>query len=189
MTKLWYKATHQKDAYTSSWSAKEIVKIYLWKIVWLLFYRITPKHFFNRWRLFLLKMFGAQISGCPFVYSSSKIFAPWNLEIKHKACLGPRSEVYNLGPVIIHEMVTISQDCYICNGTHDLSKSSLPLMMGVIEIKSCVFIGAKALILPGLTIGEYAVIGAGSVVTKNVEPWVVVGGNPAKFIKQRVIKE
>ena len=86
-------------------------------------------------------------------------------------------------------MVTISQDCYICNGTHDLSKSSLPLMIGVIEIKSCVFIGAKALILPGLTIGEYAVIGAGSVVTKNVEPWVVVGGNPAKFIKKRIIKD
>ena len=65
MTKLWYKATHQKDAYTSSWSAKEIVKIYLWKIVWLLFYRITPKHFLIDGDYFYLKCLEHKYLGVP----------------------------------------------------------------------------------------------------------------------------
>ena len=51
------------------------------------------------------------------------------------------------------------------------------------------WIGARAIILPGVTIGEGAVVAAGAVVTKDVEPWAVVGGNPAKFIKKRVLKE
>lgn len=189
MKGLWYKVAFQKDAYTSSWSLSEIVKLHIWNVVWLFLYRTTPKHFFNKWRLFLLRLFGAKISGSPFVYSTSKVFAPWNLTIGHKSCLGPYSEVYNLGPVIIHENVTVSQYCYLCNGTHDLSLENLPLMIGLLELKSHVFIGAKAMILPGVLVGEYAVIGAGSVVTKHIEPYNIVGGNPAKFIKKRVIQE
>lgn len=188
MSNVWYKIENQRDAYTSSWSVSEVFKLHLWRIVWLFCYRITPKHFFNKWRLSLLKLFGAKISGVPFVYPSSKVFAPWNLSMGNKSCLGPYSEVYNLGPVVLHERVTISQYCYICNGTHDLSRSNLPLMIGLIELEKNVFVGAKALILPGISIGEYAVIGAGSVVVKDVEPWTVVGGNPAKFIKKRIIK-
>jgi putative colanic acid biosynthesis acetyltransferase WcaF len=62
-------------------------------------------------------------------------------------------------------------------------------MVGDIMIGSDVFIGAKALVLPGVTVGDGAVIGAGSVVTKDVAPWTIVGGNPAKFIKERIINE
>ena len=62
-------------------------------------------------------------------------------------------------------------------------------MVGRIDIEPYVFIGAKALILPGLTIGEGAVVGAGSVVTKDVEAWIIVGGNPAKYIRKRIMNE
>ena len=188
-SRLWLKAKNQKDAYSSSWSKKEVIRIHIWRYVWIMFYRYTPKHFFNSWRLFLLKLFGAKISGSPFVYPSSKIFAPWLLSIGNKSCLGPYSEIYNLGPVVISERVTVSQYSYICNGTHDLSLNNLPLLIGKIVINDDVFIGAKSMILPGLYIGKYSVIGAGSVVTKDVEPWTVVGGNPAKFIKKRIIKD
>lgn len=188
-SKLWTKSKHQKDAYTSSWTLKEIFMIHLWRLVWNLFYKFTPKHIFNNWRILLLRIFGAKICGHPFVYPSSKIFAPWLISIGDKSCLGPCSEIYNLGPVEIKENVTISQYCYICNGTHDLTLPNLPLLIGNIVIGENVFIGTKALILPGIAIGENAVVGAGSVVTKDVAPWNIVAGNPAKFIKKRIIKD
>lgn len=186
--RLWYKAANQKDRYSSSWSFKEVVLIHLWRVTWLILYRTTPKHFFNRWRLMLLQCFGAKISGRPFVFSSSKIYAPWLLQLKNKACLGPYSEVYNLGEVSIGERSVVSQYGYLCNGTHDLSVDNLPLMIGKIEIGDNVFMGARSMILPGLKIGDGAVIGAGAVVTKDVAPGDIVGGNPAKFIKKREYK-
>lgn len=187
--RLWYKNSSQKDAYTSAWSMREVIKIHLWHFVWLIFFRPTPKHFFNGWRLFLLKLFGAGIYGRPFVFPTSKVFAPWLLQLGHKSCLGPYSEMYNLGPVFIGAKVTVSQYSYICNGTHDLCKDNLPLMVGDIRIGHNAFLGAKCLILPGIHIGEYAVIGAGSVVTKDVPPYNIVGGNPAKFLKLRIVSK
>lgn len=187
--RLWYKVACQKDRYSSSWSIKEVALIHLWRFAWLLLYRTTPKHFFNKWRLLLLKCFGAEIDGRPFVFPSSKIYAPWLLHLKNKACLGPYSEVYNLGEVFIGDNSVLSQYSYICNGTHDLSMENMPLMIGRIEIGSNVFLGARCMILPGLKIGDGAVVGAGAVVTKDVEPWTVVGGNPAEFIKKRIIQD
>ena len=187
--KLWYKTASQKDAYTTSWNLREVIYLHLWRITWTLFYRTTPKHFFNQWRLLLLKLFGAKISGQPFVFPSSKIFAPWLLTLGHKSCLGPHSEVYNLGPVILEERVTISQYSYLCNGTHDLSLENMPLMIGKMVIGNNVFIGAKSLLLPVIKIGRYAVVGAGAVVARNVDEYDIVAGNPATFIKRRIINK
>lgn len=187
--RLWYKMDKEKGDMTTSWTIKEVALLHFWRVIWILFYRTTPKHFFNGWRLLLLKMFGAKINGRPFVFPSSKVFAPWMLTIGHKSCLGPETEIYNLGPVILGEWVTVSQNSFLCNGTHDLAYDHFPLMIGRLIVANHVFIGARSLLLPGINIGEYAVIGAGAVVTKDVEPWTIVGGNPAKFIKKRIIKE
>ncbi len=189
MQNLVYKSPTQKDPYTSSWSLKEVLGIRLWQIVWLLFFRTSPKLFGRYWRVFLLKLFGAKLTWDVFLYSSSKVYVPWLLKMKSRSCLGPNTEIYNLGPVEIEERVTISQYSYICNGTHDFSNSRSPLLVGYIKIHNDVFVGARSFIMPGVEIGEFAVIGACSVVTKNVEPWAVVVGNPAKFIKKRVINE
>lgn len=186
MSKVWLKVAYQKDAATSSWSLKEAMGIRLWHMVWLCLFRWTPKKM-NFWRLFLLRLFGAKLENV-FIFSSARIYIPWLLEMKKDACLGPYSEVYNLGPVYFGENSVLSQYSYICNGTHDLSTLRLPLMIGEITIGRNVFIGAKALILPGISIGDGAVIGAGSVVTKDVEAWSVVGGNPAREIKKRNLK-
>lgn len=186
MGNVWLKAIYQKDSNTSSWSVKEALGIRVWHIVWLLLFRWTPKKL-NPWRLFLLRLFGARLEKV-FIFSSARIHIPWQLEMKKGACLGSYSEVYNLGPVCFGEKSVLSQYSYICNGTHDLSTLRLPLMIGRIDIGAYVFIGAKALILPGVSIDEGAVVGAGSVVTKDVEAWTVVGGNPAKEIKKRTLK-
>lgn len=189
MPKLKYKVKNQKDPYTSSWTLKEIIGIRVWNVVWFVLFRTSPKLLCRHWRIFLLKLFGASLDWNVFIYSSVKIHVPWLLTMKNRSCLGPNVEVYNLGPVLIEEKTTVSQYVYICNGTHDLSNLRSPLMVGNIVISENVFIGAKAFIMPGIQIGNYAVIGASSVVTKDVKEYDIVGGNPAKFIKKRVIHE
>lgn len=186
-SKLYKKNDRQQGRNCSPWSLKEAVLVRVWSFVWLLFCRWTPKRL-NFWRLFMLRVFGANITGNPFVYSSAKIYAPFLLTLADDSTLGPLSEVYNLGPVVFGERVTLSQHACICNGTHDLSDPSLPLLVGDVGIADDVFIGARAFIMPGITIAQGAVIGACAVVTKNVEPWTVVAGNPAKFIKERVLR-
>lgn len=176
----------QADAYSSPWTVGTRLGGVLWAIVWLLLFRPTPKPL-SPWRVLLLRLFGARVTGTPFVASSVRIKFPWNLTLEDRACLGPDAEVYNLGPCILRARSTVTQRVYLCGGSHDLSLPALPLITGTIEIGADAFVGAQALVLPGLRIGEGAVVGAGSVVTKDVEPWTIVAGNPAREIGKRTM--
>ncbi len=183
--RVWVRA--QGDRFTSSWSLREKAGMALWRLVWLAAFRPTPRQLW-RWRNFLLRLFGAKISGSPFVASSCYIWIPWQLTLEDKACLARCSEVYNLGPVTLGRRCVVTQYVYLCAGTHDLSDLEvLPLMVGAIDIGSEAFIGTRAIILPGVVIGEGAVVGAGSVVSKDVPPWTIAAGNPCKPIRPRVV--
>lgn len=182
--RLRLKAAHQKDKDTSSWPFGEAVAVRIWEVLWYLFLRWTPKKF-NFLRLAMLRLFGARVHGHAFVFSSARIYAPFNLELFEGSCLGPRTNIYNLGKLILGARSVISQEAMICGGTHDLSSRRMPLMVGDVEIGSDVFIGARAIVLPGVTIREGAVVAAGAIVAKDVKPWAVVGGNPTRFIKHR----
>jgi putative colanic acid biosynthesis acetyltransferase WcaF len=177
----------QKDWGTSPWSLSDRIRGAVWRIAWAILFLPTPKPC-NAWRVALLKVFGCRVSGQPFVASSARIEKPWYLTLKDKACLGPRSEVYNLGPVTLLARSTVAQQVYLCAGTHDLSDPKLPLVVGPIVIGEDVFIGARALVLPGVTIGTGAVIGAGAVVTKDMPEWMVCAGNPCRPIKERLFE-
>ena len=139
----------------------------------------------NPWRLFILKVFGATISGIPFVHSTVKIQIPWHLTMKHRSCLGDRSNAYSLGKIEILEGATVAQEVYLCTGTHDFEDPSLQLITKPITIGKNSFIGARAMILPGISIGEQAIVGAMSVVSKDVPDHQIVAGNPAKNIGER----
>ena len=102
--------------------------------------------------------------------------------------VGPRSTLYNLGELKIGKRTIISQDVYICGGTHDYTDLTYPLVIRNIVIGDCVWIGAGAFIGPGVTVGDGAVVGARAVVVKNVEPWTIVAGNPARVIKKREVR-
>src|SRR5262249_48735618 len=110
---------------------------------------------------------------------------PWHLTLEDRACLAPDCEVYNLARCTVRARATVTQRVYLCAGTHDLSREELPLVVGPIEIGEDADIGAEAMILPGGEIGAGAAVGAGSVVTKDVEPWTIVAGNPAREIGTR----
>jgi putative colanic acid biosynthesis acetyltransferase WcaF len=174
----------QASAYASPWPLRVRLGIALWAVVWRLLFRPTPKPL-TRWRLWLLRCFGAKVSGRPFVDASAVIKMPWNLEIEDRACLGPRSEVYNLARVTLRERCTLAQEAYLCAGTHDFSQRHLPLVVGPIVVGADAFVCARAFVLPGIVIGAGAIVGACAVVTKDVTAWTIVAGNPARPVGRR----
>lgn len=177
--------THdQASAYASPWSFRARLGMALWSIAWKILCSWTPKPF-NLWRLFILRCFGAKIAGLPFVHSRARIPIPWNLQLAHRACLGDRAHAYCLGMIVLGEGCTIAQEVYLCTGTHDFSSPRLPLQTAPIVVGKEAFVGVRALILPGVNIGERAIVGAGAVVPKDVPSHAVVAGNPAKVIGTR----
>ena len=161
----------------------------LWSVFWFLLARPFPRRVANGWKLFLLRLFGAKLHSKSVVYSSARIYIPWNLEMHEYACLAPEVDCYNAAKISIGAHATISQKTYLCAASHDITKSSNPLLTAPIIIKDQAWVGADAFIGMGVTVGQGAVVGAKAAVFKNVEPWTIVGGNPAKFIKKRVIND
>jgi len=155
----------------------------LWTLVFPFFY-FSPRIFFG-WRRFLLRLFGAQIGKNVHVYPTSRIYLPWNLTLGNDVSIGESVIIYNLGPVYIGDRATVSQRAHLCAGTHDYQDPLLPLCRLPIEIGDQAWICADAFIGPKTVIGEGAIVGAASVVVKDVAPWHIVGGNPAKFLKMR----
>ncbi|MEM6334240.1 MAG: DapH/DapD/GlmU-related protein [Planctomycetota bacterium] len=177
--------THeQATAYVSPWSKADRAAMVAWWLVAAVLFRPSPK-FFARWRNALLRRFGARLEGLPFVSQTAVVRIPWHLTMHDRACLGEHAEVYNLGPVTIGARATVAQHVYLCAGTHDFAVEHLPLVTAPIVIGADAFIGAKAIVLPGVTIGEGCIVGAGSVVTKDTKPWHIYAGNPARPIKER----
>jgi putative colanic acid biosynthesis acetyltransferase WcaF len=177
----------QNSPYDSPWSVSKRIKIVAWEYIWMLLCSWTPKPA-NAWRLFWLKLFGCTIYGKPFVHQRARIQIPWNLILHDRACLGDRANAYTLGVIEILEHATVGQEVYLCTGTHAFDKPEMNLITAKITIGKNVFIGARAFIMPGITIEDNAIIGTSSLVTKNVAINSVVAGNPAKHIKYRTIE-
>ena len=171
-------------------SLKNKITRMIWYIVRFILFRPFGTKLFNPWRILILKIFGAHIQWDSGVYSSVKVWAPWNLYMGHNAWLGPDVICYNAAPVIIENDVTVSQYSYLCTAGHRtdiLNNKGDGLIVSPITLKKGTWIGTRAYIGMGITVGEFSIVGATASVYKDVEPWTVVGGNPAKPIKKRVI--
>jgi putative colanic acid biosynthesis acetyltransferase WcaF len=178
------KTMPQAGPYASPWTWRERAGFMLWRVTWAVFCRLTPKYLI-RWRNVILRAFGARVRGRPFVAPTAVIKIPWNLELHDHACIGPYAQVYNLSQVVLETGCTIAQEAYLCGGTHDFEDPRLPLVVGPIVVRKDAFVGARAFVCPGVEIGEGAVVGACAVVTRDVDPWAFVAGNPARFLKPR----
>ena len=174
----------QESPYQNPWPCWTQGLLICWRFSWLVLCRWTPK-FFNPWRILVLKVFGANLSGMPFIHSSVRIQVPWNLTMRHRACLGEYANAYSLGRIQVLEGATVAQEAYLCTGTHDFKDPSLQLITKPITIGKNSFIGARGMILPGVSIGNQAIVGAMSVVSKDVPDHQIVAGNPAKKIGER----
>jgi len=159
-----------------------------WLIVYTLFFRPFVGELFRYWRIFLLRLFGAKIGRRCIVYPSAKVWAPWNLEMGDAVCIGPNVFCYNPSLIKIGNKVTVSQNTYLCGGSHDIEDLALGFITQPIIISDYVWICADCFIMMGIVIAKGCIIGATSSLFKSTEPFGVYGGNPAKYIKKRVIK-
>jgi putative colanic acid biosynthesis acetyltransferase WcaF len=156
----------------------------LWLIVQATMYRFSPARAYA-WRRSLLKLFGAKMGTSAAVRPDTRITHPWLFEMGDWSALGERVTVYNLGAIRVGSHTLISQDVYLCAGSHDYRQPTLPLTKPPITIGHGVWICAGAFICPGTTIGDNTVIGARAVVTRDMPAGVVAAGNPARIIKPR----
>ena len=161
----------------------------LWHIINKTLFRIIIGYKSRYLRNIILRLFGAKIPLYSMIYSSCDIFAPWNLEVGKHSCIGPNTRIYNKDRIIIGDHCVISQNSYLCTASHDIYDVNHTLVTAPIIIKNRAWIASDAYINMGVTIGEGAVVGARAAVFKDVAPWTVVGGNPAKYIKDRIIKD
>lgn len=162
------------------------LKRWLWNIVWFLLYRPTPVPF-HRWRIQILRLFGACIADGSWPYPTAKIWAPWNLTMEQRSCLGPGVDCYSAAPIILREGVTISQRAVLCAAGHDPRDPTFSLKLGAIEIGAGTWIAMEAFVGPGVVIGNNAVVAARAVVVREVPTNVVVAGNPAKVVGPRYV--
>jgi putative colanic acid biosynthesis acetyltransferase WcaF len=177
----------QQSPYHSPWTISQRIKMLLWEYTWAFLCSWTPKPA-NRWRVFWLKVFGAKIHGKPFVHQRARIQIPWNITLHHKSAIGDRANLYSLGPIEVFEHATIAQESYICTGTHAFNKNAMNLITIPISIGPHAFVGARAFIMPGVKIGAYAVIGACSIVTKEMPEMMICMGQPCKPVSRREIE-
>ena len=176
--------------YKNRHSLKSKIARIVWNCVWLVLFRTTPRgNFFRPWRIFLLKCCGANVKWSSNVLPSCRIWQPWKLTMGEYSCLSSNVDCYNADDIIIGDQATISQDSFLCTASHDMCSPIMELVTAPIRIENQTWICARSIILPGITIREGGVVAAGSVATKDVEPWTVVGGNPAHFIKSRTITD
>lgn len=162
----------------------EYIRRFAWEWVQRTFIRLSYRKA-HRWRNFWARQFGAKIGVGSGFKSSTKITHPWLFSMGEHSMISEGVTIYNLGPITIGDHSVISQDAYLCAGTHDYTKPNLPLIRPTITVGSGVWICAGAFIGPGVTIGDNALIGARAVVMRDVPPGVIVAGNPAKVVRER----
>lgn len=162
-------------------SLKNKIMRALWKIFYIGLFRITPAplHF---WRIFLLRIFGANIGKNCTVYPSVKIWAPWNLKMDDNSCLSHMVDCYSVDKVHLHKNSTVSQYSHLCTASRDFNNPSMPLITAPIIIGEGAWVAADAYIGPGVFVGNGSIVGARSSVYKNIGDFEIVGGNPSKKI-------
>ncbi|MGI4826606.1 MAG: putative colanic acid biosynthesis acetyltransferase [Janthinobacterium lividum] len=178
-------AEHGADAYTRpAFSASNRARRAVWNLCWLLFYRPSPRPL-HAWRSMLLRLFGARLGPDCHFYPGSRVWAPWNLICADHVAAGDGAEIYNPSPMELASHVILSQDSYLCGATHDYNDPSFPLVAYRMRLEPYAWICARSMVAPGVRVGAGAVLGLGSVATRDLEPWTVYGGNPALPLRTR----
>jgi putative colanic acid biosynthesis acetyltransferase WcaF len=142
---------------------------------------------FSSVRRSLLRLFGARIGAGVVVKPGVRVKYPWLLEVGQNTWIGEDVWLDNLAPIRIGSNACISQGAYLCTGNHDWTDAAFGLVVRPITIGDGVWIGAKAIVCPGVDVAECAVASAGCMVTRNMDAYTVYAGNPAVAIKTRKV--
>ena len=189
--KLYYNAADHISADTAAdpylrpaFSTSDKLRRLVWNICHALLYRLSPRPL-HAWRAFLLRGFGAKMGPNCHFYPGSKVWAPWNLICADQVTAADGAELYNPAPLTLGSHAIVSQDAFICGATHDYDDPGFPLLAFAMEIGPYAWICARSSVAPGVNVGEGAVLGLGSVATRNMDPWTVYAGTPAVKVKDR----
>ncbi|RUP09856.1 WcaF family extracellular polysaccharide biosynthesis acetyltransferase [Hyphomicrobium sp.] len=136
-------------------------------------------------RRFILRMFGARIGSGVTIKPGLRVKFPWRLTVGDHSWLGEDVWIDNLAEVAIGSHCCISQGAYLCTGNHDWMAPAFDLHAEPIVVCDRVWIGARAVVAPGVTIGEGSILALGSIATRTTSPWTINSGNPAKEIRNR----
>lgn len=136
-------------------------------------------------KLLLKRLFGSDIAPSAVLYGGFEIRSPRKLKIGANSCIGHWATLDARGGVTIGKNVNLSSEVMIWTAQHDYRDPMFGTVFKPVTIGDYVWLGPRCIILPGITVGEGSVVAAGAVVTKNIEPYAVVGGVPAKKIADR----
>jgi putative colanic acid biosynthesis acetyltransferase WcaF len=156
----------------------------VWNITWLLLAAWTPPQL-HAWRRLLLNLFGANIAKGARVYGSARVWYPPNLEMGRGAVLGWHSLAYSMGKIVLEDYAEVAQFTKLMTGTHDIDSETFQIYAKPIRVCSHAWVAAGCFVGPGVTIGEGAVLGGAGAAFKDLEPWTVYGGNPARVLRMR----
>lgn len=173
--------------YVDTIRRRDRLRRFAWELVWLFLFRTTPRWTLHGWRRSLLRAFGAKVGEGVRVAPSCKVWAPWNLEVGDYSALGDAVDCYSMNKITIGSKVAISQRAFLCAGSHDVATLLRPLITKPINIGDHVWIAAESFVHPGVTIGVGAVVGARSVVTRDLPEWSICVGHPCRPIKSRQV--
>jgi putative colanic acid biosynthesis acetyltransferase WcaF len=167
-----------------AFSLGDRVRRLIWNLCRATFYRMSPTPL-HSWRSFLLRVFGAKMGADCHFYPGSKVWAPWNLICADQVTAANGAEIYNPAPITLGSHAILSQDAYVCAATHDYDDPAFPLVAYAMSIGAYAWVCARASVAPGVHVGDGAVLGLGSVATRNLDAWTVYAGAPAIRVKER----
>lgn len=160
------------------------VMVQLWWLVQATLFRCSPQ-FMYRWRVMLLRLFGARIGSKVIIRPSVTVTYPWKLSIGDHSWIGDDVVLYTLGELQIGANTVISQKSYICTASHDTASASFAIFNDKVIIKDKVWLAADVFVAPGVCINEGCVVGARSSVFQDLPAMMLCLGNPARPIKPR----
>jgi acetyltransferase-like isoleucine patch superfamily enzyme len=138
-------------------------------------------------RFLVYRLLGVDIPGDSIIYWRCRFFAPSGVSIGHHSIIGNDAFLDGRFGIQIGDNVNIAAQVLIFTQEHDINSTYFAGRGSPVIIEDRAFIGSRVTILPSVRVGAGAVVASGAVVTRDVEPWTVVGGVPARFIKQRPV--
>lgn len=171
----------------SPWPLSHKLRRVAWMFVATFLFRPSFHNWYG-WRRLLLRAMGAKVGRGARVRPSVRIEVPWHLHLGDDCLVGDYAILYSLGQIRIGRRATVSQYAHLCAGTHDYADPTFPLLTPPVTVEEGAWVAADAFVGPGVTVGAWAVVGARSTVLKDVPPWQVWAGSPAKFVKRREMR-
>jgi putative colanic acid biosynthesis acetyltransferase WcaF len=177
--------TPPADPYLApSLSLKNRLARVLWALAHLTLVRYSPRPC-HAWRAAVLRVFGATLGPNCHIYAGARIWAPWNLVCEDAVGIADGAVIYNPAPIRLGSHCVVSQDAYLCGATHDIDDPAFPMVSSPITLGAYAWICARAVVGPGIEVGEGAVLGLAGVATRDLQPWTVYGGVPARALRKR----